>query len=1138
MTTAGACSFKGSSRNQLYMNSSVPLCRKSTRCSLLNTEENYISCALDRWKTYFLVSSPSSISLFRYITDQKFQLIGHLFWVRTETGEKFSILRPNQQLFDFPSDVVCGEPNISADTEISTCEHNFIPFYHLLKDTLLVVSASGRIAVVLLGDITVYGCVLPFVCSCSVYKWVGSASDSSILGLSDTALTLIQVNNGISQCYTCSSAESEFYVPVSFFFSRTSLQETSYTLLFFFDDCQDVFLISTGAQETLEVKRVQEKCLARIPFCPIQTLLLCPTSCITFTVFVGRYEISLCGEVLGVSLPVLRVFNAAGVPYCFACHYCANDGSLASYLCVCRKDGVFEYYSISLDPSQFRLRIKNEFVGALPSSTVSICICSGELLFLLSSYGSSTISRWEKVGMCVEMCEEETNGDTVLLAELALIGDTEYGMSFISSSGECILVTDSRKTVVARVRHPKSISALTVVQRKNSLFCVLGSSSGSVMFFKNNSFLAQDFFAHFEAVSRIIFFEVSLSFFPLFLCISEEGKTLTLHREKKYEKIFLASSHFPIRGYDVEPSKELLFLYSDLHVGVWRISDGEMESTFPFPSALPLCTLSHSSLNRGLRLIQQRFCSEGQFSFSISVDRLVSILRKTGSVSREMNVALTLALGSCALCMKKYPLNDRFMHAIDRMGFSIRPTMSLENYLIGIFLEVALFEYPSQKQHSIQACETVFSLVTGLVSKFALAVPEHSLLAYYQKFQHWTCSPFVLSRVHFPVIVNLVSRVEMLERFCEVLKTLEGKKEDEMVDFIGFSLTVHNFCGFISAALPIWRISFEGNPQVEQMSKLLTSQAMHEIQALEKVSLREVELHLRLLVNLSETFWLEKEKERKQWLLKVFELLSLKASSIITKGTCFIMLERIASGDMYQFYIQYLPWICREKPCWRKVILDLQKRLLKNYSLESYNAPYPLFKLLSILSDAKMFKLEKRGQMEHSVDMMAWAAVCLPNVALHRTSQTLAVGLRDGCVHMFHLSSRTTSSFVAHQDAILCIAYNECAVNCEEIATISEKMHHIKIWRAKSSNGNFLVDFLFSGSNAAKFSRVKTILLQPPDQEVTALMSQYTTLQCWKDGSSFFMHPCPFFLHCELKWIDYGTLQLSTPWSGTKLFTV
>lgn len=1120
------------------MISNVPLCRKSSRCSVLNTEGSNIPYALDRCGAYFLVFSPSSIALFRYITDQKYQFIGHFFWVRTETGEKFSILRPNQQLFDFPSDVVCGEPNISADTEISVCERNFIPFYHHFLDTLLVVSVSGRIAVVLLGDTIVYGCILPFVCPCKVYKWVGSASDSSILGFSDAALTVIQVNNGISQCYRCGSAENEFYVPVSFFFSRTSLQESAYTLIFFFDDCQDVFLIRTGVQEKLEVKQVQESCSTPIPFCPIQTLLLCPTPCIHFTIFVGRYEISLCGEVLGVSLPVLKVFNATGVPYSFACYFCANDGSLASHFCVYREDGVFEYYSISLDPSQCRLRIKKEFMGDLPSGTASICICSGQLLFLLNTHGSSIIARWQKMGMCVEMREEETSDDTVLLAELALIGDTEYGMSFISSSGECTLVTDSRKTVVAHVLHPKSISALAVVQRKNSLFCVLGSSSGSVMFFKNSVFLAQDSFAHFEAVSRIIYLEASLSFFPLFLCVSQKGKTLTLHREKKYDKIFLASSHSPIRGYEVEPWKDLLYLYSDLHVGVWRISDGEMENTFPFPSALPLYTLSHSSLNRGLRLVQRRFSSEAQFSFTISLNRLTAILKETGSVSREMNVALTLVLASCALCTTKYPLNDKFMHAIDRMGFSIRPAMSLENYLIGIFLAVALFEYPIQKQHSIQACETISSLVTGLASKFALTVPEHSLLAYYQKFQHWTCSPFILSRVHFPVIVNLVSRIEMLERFCDVFKTLEGRKEDEMIDFIGFSLTVHHFRGFISAAFPIWKISFEGNPQVEQMSKLLTRQAIHEIQVLEKVSLREVEEHLRLLVTLSETFWLEKEEDRKQWLLKMLDLLALKDSSIIAKGICFIMLERIASGDMYQFYIQYLPWICKEKPCWRQVIVDLQKRLLKNCSLESFNAPYPLFKLLSILHDAKMFKLEKQGQVEHSVELMALAAVCLPNVAFHLPSRTLAVGLRDGCVQVLHPSSHTTSSFVAHQDAILCIAYNECAVNCEEIATISEKMHHIKIWRAKSSNGNFLVDFLFSGSNAAKFTRVKTIFLPPTDQEVTALLSLYSSLQSWKDGSSFFMHSCPLYLHCELKWIDYGTLQFSTPWSGTKQFTV
>lgn len=1120
------------------MNSCIPLCKQSASCSILTVEGKSIPCTLGGWGKYFFVASPSFLSIFYYINDQKCQLLGKLFFRSTETGEKCSILTCNYQLADFSTDFVFQDPRISPDPEAMVRKSNLITFYHLHLNRLVITSASGHITVLLLDPNGVKGCVLPFVFPYISPKWIGSAMDCCIIGFSDSHVALIQCIGCVSHVYTSDSTDYEFrFSPSVVDFFRPSPQGDFYVVDFFFNGTQESLELWTKPHGKLEIKQIGESRVVETLFHLIEILFLRTMPFISYTVFIAQDEITVWCEFYNVVLPPITIFSLSCTPYSCGFKFSSDEETLKGYFCVCRVDGVFEYYSICLDPLSSELKLKKEFTGNLPSGTTSIGICMKRLLFLVISNERSHILELTKIGTVAEVHIDKQDENGIVLIELALVGENEYGLCYLSRNGVCTLVTDKRKVDVAHVLHPENVSTLLAVETNQSLMCLLGSSCGSVLFFKNNILLAEDLCSHFEALSSITVLENFVSFGSLFISTSITGRTLSLHGGNG-EKIFVASQNSPIMGYDVEASKGLLFLYSCNEVSGWRISDGKMEWASAYSLSSQIYKIWRPSLNRGLRLIHQRFCDEAQCSFSISVKHLIDSLKKTNSVSREFNVALTLVLGSCALCMNKYPLNEKFMHVVDQMSLCVLPTMSLENYLNAIKMEAALFDYSSQKHHSIQACESISSLVTGLVSKFSLAVPEHSLLVYYQNFQHWSCFPFTLCRVYFAYMVNVVSRIDMVKRFAQVLGRSVGEEDDELVDFIGFSLTVASFRGFVSAALPVWKCAFEGSREVEMISEILSTQAKQTIQALGRSTLADVDSQLRSLACVCETFWLEKDDvEKKQWLCKLFELLSMRVTSQVTKDLCNVILERIASCDVYHFYSYYLPWIFTEKPLWRKTLAELQKKLMTKYCLETYNAPYPLFKLLTHLYDAKVSKLEKQENIEQILDVMACAAAILPNVAFHRSCLTLAVGLRDGCAHIRQLSSNTADSFVAHQDAILCIACNEFAVNCQEIATISEKMHHIKLWRTKQNNNNFLTDLLFSSSSPAKLSRFKTILLKPPDPEVTALFSQFINLQSSKDGSSF-MHPCPFYLRCELKWTDYKTLQLSTPWSGTKEFSV
>lgn len=1121
------------------MNSCIPLCKRNTRCSVLTIEGKHLQSALGGWGEYFFVANPSCISVFRYVGDHGCKLIGKVFFRSTESGEKCSILRSNQELFDFQADFLCQDPKISVDIEVTICKNNLVSFYHLYRGTLFACSASGHIAVVFLEQDNVKGCILPFAFPCKISKWVANVADCCIIGFSNSCIALVKCNGCLSRIYTCNDFEDGFRLHTSgITFCRPSLNEDCYVLALICNGCQELFELNIKLEGKLDVQRAYQCEAVPIECSPIEVLFLHSVPFMNCTVVIGLYEISVNCEVCNISLPSISLFSSSCVPYSCGFRCCSDDEVLWTCFCVCRLDGVFELYLISLDPVKCEVNCKKELSEVLPVGTVSMCMCKNQqLLFLLHMSGSSRIVEWKKCGVLREISLEKITDDEVVIADLALVGGNEYGMCYLSNSGKCTLVTDKRNTIVAKVQYPKRVSALLVLESRQSLLCLLGSSCGSIMFFKDNIFLAEDFCAHLEGVTKIMAFENFFLFGSLFISISHCGRTFSLHGSK-CEKLCVSSHGSLITGYDVEASKGLLFLYSNDEVSAWRIPDGRMECTVPYLSASRLCKIRHFSLDGGLRVVHQKFCNEAQFFFAFSVDYLIESLRETGTASREFNVALTLALGSCASCMNKYPLNDKFMHVIDQSGLCVLPTMSLESYLNAIQMEAALFEYSSQKHHSIQACESIAALVTGLASKLSFAVPEHGLLIYYEKFHHWACFPLTLFRVYFAFMVNIVSRIDIVERFAQVLGKSFSQREDEIVDFIGFSLTVGRFRGFISAALLVWKSTFEGSQEVEKLSELLATHAKQIIETLEKASLLEVDNLLRSLASLSEAFWIEKdEMERRRWFCTLFELLSMSSTSHFTKQLCYVILERIASGDVYHFYSHCLPWIYNEKPSWRKPLLELMKTLMEKYCLESYSAPYPLFKLLSHLYDAKISKAERQEYAEFSLEVMMQAASFLPNVSFHRQSQTLVVGLRDGCAHVRHLSSNTTDSFVAHQDAILCISCNEFAVNCQEIATISEKMHHIKLWRTKPNSNNFLVDFLFSGPANSRFTRFKTILLHPPDPEVTALFSQFTNLQSCKEGS-LFIHPCPFYLRCELKWINYSTLQLSTPWYGTRQFSL
>lgn len=800
---------------------------------------------------------------------------------------------------------------------------------------------------------------------------------------------------------------------------------------------------------------------------------------------------------------------------------------------VSRIDQSFECYKIIVDESKNKFSVTNieSLKGHILPGNVSYCLCHNEIILI--SYSNIEYQLYSFVGNKFTLFDNYTlDTSNLLFLELVYLSESEYGMVGLSESGVCTLSTQKRVVVVATIEQPHKISSLTVFREGKHIFCVVGCFDGSILVFKNGELLWENLFAHPNTVSRIECTKEVGANGSFFLSLSSFGGSLCGH-SRNGEIIFCATQDSVILDFLVDASIGLIFTCTKKSVCAWRLSDGEVEQVFDIKTFSDLyMTGSYRSAEAALSICRHQLYNEVFFSFAISVDVLVSKLECARTVPNEFTVALTILLSSCAACEKENPFSNGFMHTIDRLGLSVPPIASEANFYFAILMESALFDYVDTSKEIVSICETTFNLHESLLQycKSASIVPEFILLKYYQHFKHFKCRTYTLCRTFFSYIVNTLSSLEMIERFIQIFLNHKDAKCFDFVDFMGTQLDPKDFWGLLSTLSVVWKNTFENFSQVSHLWSLLHQVVDNVLTATVHSSSSKQDC-VNTMISLSSSFWLDSGNvNKKKWLDTILEY-----SFDNNDQSCLHSLEYIASMDLYCFYEKYLFPLYHQKPQWRTALLSFQRRLIEKYQMESYYAPYPLLKIIcSLFSTLSIFpKSEFSERIDENVSLIVASTKFLSNVAFHRQLQSLAIGLRDGCVSVLNIKTNDLASFVAHKAAVLCVAYNVHSSSSHDIATVCEQMHRIKIWRAKLNNG--FISELFN-SSTKNFTLVKSIDLPSPFGSLST--SPTTPNDQFSSRRELLNLNTPCFYRCSLKWVSSSTIKFVSPWSGALEFSV
>lgn len=1113
------------------MDFQIPLCKIKKKYSILTVEES-IPLKLIGCGTYFILYSSLYTVVFRRETNTTYTIIGILFFRTVENVTKFSLLS-DASVFDFLVTSEITKPAEIAHSEISLRNDDNISLSHFYSDSGILISSKGLISAVSFHDTVISGCILP-VSVGNNGRWCESFTDCSVIGLFKSKTLLVRFIGGKIEVCTGDSLVREDGLSLMTF-QQSRKNQNIYFLICFFEGKNEFFEINVELSGVLHSRKTQQS-LVPIKFSPVNIVFAQMSGSLDIVVYIGSNEFCVSLQRGNSVVKVDIFYNTSSFPYMMG--ICSKHSVDQHYphLLLSRRDHSFEMLGISCDEAKKNIEVIPLHVsGYFPEHSILHCFSNNELMVLTHCSTVYQVFSLNSNGEFFAIGEHTRNDSKVLLMELALVTENEFGVVCLLESGVCLFVSQNSKSVLATVQSPWEVSCVSVFMHKKSVLCIIGTIWGSISIYKNGACILENALLHFDTVSRIEHESELLKFNCLFLSISKCGGTLHIHPIHG-EDLCTISHETSLVDYVLDTSVGLVYLCSKEKVSVWRLIDSGMHGLMSYNMFLDMNGLSRCSRpTMGLQLNKYSFLNDIYFTFTVSVETFTTFLRTSKKMSKECSIALALLLRSCTMGNGENNSYDSFMSVVEKVSFTVLPEIKENNLFGAITLEAATYEYTSDCLVVGEVYNTVSSLHRTLIqySTEASLMPEYTLFQYFMRFKLLTDSSYILCRYYFPQLVRVLSNLEVVERCTIAFDRYFNSPLGEEIDYWSMKLSVKSLFEFISLASTVWKNYFDSSNQFRRLIRTIHNRVKLSLESLGSSNLKDVPHHLAVLTSLSETFWLDSNLINKQeWIDKLLQLATSTSTASINES-CMTALKRVASSDLYCFFNTYLTWLYKDRLQWRTKIIDFQKDVMQCFLLESYNSPYPLLKLVSLIfSTLSSFpKGEHVMRFDEGMDLVISISSSLPNMSFNRQFQSLAIGLRDGCVNVLSIKKSELDSFVAHKAAILCIAYNNTSTTSHEIATVSESLRSIKIWRARSRNG--IISDLFSRSSS-KFVLVKTIPL--PFSNV--VISNPVHLEGQKkveepQGSS---NPC--VLRCSLKWATSTTLRFSSPWDLPMHFTV
>lgn len=807
-----------------------------------------------------------------------------------------------------------------------------------------------------------------------------------------------------------------------------------------------------------------------------------------------------------------------------------NEFVFAAFRC----DSTCLFYRVHVDDMQ----CIDELVLMRQMSLASPCTCfvnregssymlkfSPDRAHQHSSHLIATVERLMTSGKRPPVVLKQTFIDhsSILILHIVLVRK-EYNLLYLKCDGEVSLVASDiqEKKRVAFEENPYDVTSCLAFFHQDSIVCVLGFLNGVVKVFRGGRLDAVVRMTHCGPVDYIISLPklYDSSEGSKFVSISSAMGTICFHEGEQAVVIgTVTSPSQPLTACFVDHRTEYLFAFSKASGNLWHLPTCRLERSFADASHFSTDGLVNLFCKQRVSAIWIDSISflDGikYFSVCFSLGAVAQTTEKSGVISDDYRTVLALLLSACGESLTENTLvNTSLLTALQHVQLNVASSASSYPEVAAVILLGVALRFTKSPSEAACAATLLPKLHASLFCRCeGSAEAAVSVLCSYYYSSFDTCrSNFVFVRHAF---------TELLQKFsddllCEVVGILQRPLKAQWLA----SLDVED--------------SENGTPDNRLMPVLMCVLMITR----RRPSLAECEKSIKPWVPCFITRCVAVLKANPESLPDGFEVELLAFSEgyplfkdvsglrdvvdnlcnrLFERTGCMddrqLLLEavlRIAAHDidhvLATFFVRYVS----EQPSWSIDIVAFLCVLVNTFSCRAAEE-------VSAIFDFTMRIIEGKGRQEdHSspqgavTQLVHTATSVLPNVSFQRHLQQLAVGRPDGYIKVYCLKTGgVVSCFQAHDTPVLGVSYSS-NMSTSEIASFSDCMDEVVVWRAPNVTAAFLSTFLTTSSKQFQREGATSIPSAATDIHDTLLHVRF----------------------CRVRWLSPQCVEFSSPWHG------
>ncbi|KAG5506534.1 hypothetical protein JKF63_06037 [Porcisia hertigi] len=734
------------------------------------------------------------------------------------------------------------------------------------------------------------------------------------------------------------------------------------------------------------------------------------------------------------------------------------------------------------------------------------------------------------------------NSDSVLLLEVIPMRGS-HGVVCLYSTGECrlSLYNNTGTILLALEEHPyDATSCLAFEDSSGGYYCVLGFSDGDIRLFLGAEMRANIRATHCGAVDRLLKLpKMNEADETSFLSISTVMGTVCFHTEENASvSRTMCSPSKPLTAYFLDPELEFALLFSGTVANLWHIPTGLLERVLRSPQeqldprlvnllepywASPTCTARF------------RFLGQAHYAICTNVDSLVSGLISTQESSHRLTSEYSCALGLLLhflgeTCPASITRGDDLWEALDDLGLVAAGVQTQECVWSAILLLCGLLSHTSD---GICGAE-IYCLIESLSDKLACSVaPDlhrqvdvmQLFLSRFYTLQRSTPAAFrhalrlLVTKMPASRLADVVNLLQSRELAAQSRQAREGEIP---------GAPSHAYSENLLASLLIVSSLASQRGDFSLQSDTGLCSFLHnrivEVQHGVTVAIEDDDNLLRwsaALLGSVESYPIVcvlDEKNLFSGLMKALVKKAFGARGGEAHQVTLEALQRLIAQDPQDFLCNYIVEDFHLNVAYRPYIIVFLAHFVKSF-------PYEAYSVFSTIADIFVSGLTNLGSGNKSAASIYHVAVkqllrvantYLPNVSLQQSLRHLAVGGGDGKVMVYSVEGASiVTAFKAHSAPVLGVAYSS-NITTLDIATVSEALDKIKVWRSPGQPSDIAT--FFRGSGATNFKLVTSMDLPLIDLR--------------GEGMSLLIKL--FQLH----WLSPQCVEFSSPWHGRVLVSL